>query len=101
MEAWLQRQKPDTHQKFNKVSNVILAQVDFWKNLDLCCQIFEPPLEDLRVSDGIKGGTPAILYNMCLALDKLYIDPYMEDITDSRRTWKTSRIQTEEFCLIT
>ena len=35
MEAWLQRQKPDTQQKFNKVSNVILAQADFWKNLDL------------------------------------------------------------------
>ncbi len=72
MEAWLQRQKPDTQQKFNKVSNVILAQADFWKNLDLYCQIFEPALEALRVSDGMKGDTPAILYNMCLGLDKLY-----------------------------
>ena len=61
MEAWLERQKPDTQQKFNKVSNVILTQVDFWKNLDLCCQIFEPSLEALCVSDGMKGGTPAIL----------------------------------------
>ena len=26
----------------------------------------------MRVSDGMKGGTPAILYNMCLGLDKLY-----------------------------
>jgi hypothetical protein len=75
MEAWLQRQKPDTQQKFNKVSNVILAQADFWKNLDLCCQIFEPALQALRVSDGMKGGTPAILYNMCLGLDKLYSEP--------------------------
>ena len=75
IEAWLQRQKPDTQQKFNKVSNVILAQADFWKNLDLCCQIFEPALQALRVSDGMKGGTPAILYNMCLGLDKLYSEP--------------------------
>jgi hypothetical protein len=35
IEAWLQRQKPDTQQKFNKVSNVILDQADLWKNLDL------------------------------------------------------------------
>ena len=76
----------------SKVSNVILTQADFWKNLDLCCQIFEPVLQALRVSDGMKGGTPAILY-MCLGLDKMYSEPYMEDITDSRRTWKTSRIQ--------
>ena len=75
MEACLQRQKPDTQQKFNKVSNVILTQTDFWKNLDLCCQIFEPVLEALRVSDGMKGDTPAILYNMCLGLDKLYSEP--------------------------
>ena len=75
MEACLQRQKPDTQQKFNKVSNVILAQADLWKNLDLCCQIFEPALQALRVSDGMKGGTPAILYNMCLGLDKMYSEP--------------------------
>ena len=34
METCLQRQKPDTQRKFNKM-NVILAQADFWKNLDL------------------------------------------------------------------
>ena len=72
MEACLQRQKPDTQQKFNKVSNFIPSQTDFWKNLDLCFQIFDPPLEDLRVSDDMKGDTPPILYNMCLGLDKMY-----------------------------
>ena len=55
--------------------NVILAQTDFWKNLDLCCQIFETVLEALHVSDGMKGGIPAILYNMCLGLDNLYSEP--------------------------
>ncbi len=75
MEACLHRQNPDTQQKFNKVSNVILSQTDFWKDLDLCCQIFEPSLEVFRVSNGMKGGTPAILYNMCLGLDKLYSEP--------------------------
>ena len=53
-------------------------------NLDLCCQIFEPALEVLRVSDGMKGGTPAILYNMCLGLDKLYSEP-IDDLDESIR----------------
>jgi len=75
METCLQRRKPDTQQKFNKVSNVILDQADFWKNLDLCCQIFEPVLQVFRVSDGMKGDTPAILYNMCLVLDNLDSEP--------------------------
>ena len=30
---------------------------------------------DLNVSDGMKGGTPVILYNMCLVLDKVYSEP--------------------------
>jgi hypothetical protein len=29
----------------------------------------------LRVSDGMKGDTPDILYNMCLGLYKLYGEP--------------------------
>ena len=29
----------------------------------------------LRVSDGMKGGTPAVLYDLCLGLDKLYSEP--------------------------
>ena len=29
----------------------------------------------MSVSDGMKGDTPAILYNMCLGLDKLYSEP--------------------------
>ena len=70
MEAYLQRQKPDTQQKFKKVSNVILSKTDFWNNLDLCCQIFEPVLQVLRISDGMKGDTPTILYNMFLDIDK-------------------------------
>jgi hypothetical protein len=32
-------------------------------------------LQALRVSDGMKGGTPAILYDLCLVLDKLYSEP--------------------------
>ena len=37
--------------------------------------IFEPALQALRVSDGMKGGTPTILYDLCLGLDKLYSEP--------------------------
>jgi hypothetical protein len=36
-------------------------QVDFWKNLDLSCQIFEPALQALRVSDSMKADTPDVL----------------------------------------
>ncbi len=32
-------------------------------------------LQTLSVSDGMKGGTPAILYDLCLGLDKLYSEP--------------------------
>ena len=38
----------------------------------------------LRVSDGMKGGTPAILYNMCLGLDKMYSEP-IDDLDESIR----------------
>ncbi len=32
-------------------------------------------LQGLCVNDGMKGGTPAILYNLCLGLDKFYSEP--------------------------
>ena len=32
-------------------------------------------MQALRVSDGMKGGTLAILYHLCLGLDKLYSEP--------------------------
>ena len=38
----------------------------------------------MRVSDGMKGGTPAILYKMCLGLDKLYSEP-IDDLDESIR----------------
>ena len=75
MEAWVERQKPQTQDKFRKVSAVVLSDTNFWKNLDMCSRIFEPALQALRVSDGMKGGTPAILYDLCLGLDKLYSEP--------------------------
>jgi hypothetical protein len=58
MEVWLEKQKPDTHQKFKKVINVVLTQTDLWKNLDLYFQIFDDlvpgsVLSDLRRSDNL------------------------------------------------
>ncbi len=41
-------------------------------------------MEVLRVSDGMKGDTPAILYNMCLGLDKMYSEP-IDDLDESIR----------------
>ena len=75
MESWVERQKPQTQDKFRKVSAVVLSDTNFWKNLDMCSRIFEPALQALRVSDGMKGGTPAVLYDLCLGLDKLYSEP--------------------------
>ncbi len=75
MEAWVERQKPQTQDKFRKVSAVVLSDTNFWKNLDMCSRIFEPALQALCVNDGMKGGTPAILYDLCLGLDKLYSEP--------------------------
>ena len=39
MEAWVERQKPHTHDKFRKVSAVVLSDTNFWKNLDMCSRI--------------------------------------------------------------
>jgi len=75
MEAWVERQKPQTQDKFRKVSAVVLSDTNFWKNLDMCSRIFEPALQALRVSDGMKGGTPTVLYDLCLVLDKMYSEP--------------------------
>ncbi len=41
----------------------------------MCSRTFEHALQALRFSDGMKGGTPAILYDLCLGLDKLYSEP--------------------------
>ncbi len=59
-------------------------QVDFWKNLDLSCQIFEPALQALRVSDSMKADTPDVLQNMCLGLDKMCSEP-MDVLDESIR----------------
>ena len=59
MEAWVERQKPQTRDKFRKVITVVLSDTNFWKNLDMCSRIFESVLQDLCVSDGMKGGTPS------------------------------------------
>ncbi len=70
MEVWVERQKPQTQDKFRKVSAVVLSDTNFWKNLDMCSNILEPVLQALCVNDGMQGGTPAILYDLCLGLDK-------------------------------
>ena len=59
METWVERRKPQTQDKFRKVSVVVLSDTNFWKNLDMCSRIFESVLQDLCVSDGMKGGTPS------------------------------------------
>ena len=35
LEAWVERQKPQTQDKFRKVSVVVLSDTNFWKNLDM------------------------------------------------------------------
>ena len=35
LEAWVERQKPQTQDKFRKVSAVVLSDTNFWKNLDV------------------------------------------------------------------
>ena len=51
LEAWVERQKPQTQDKFKKVSAVVLSDTNFWKNLDMCSRIFETVLEALCVGD--------------------------------------------------
>jgi hypothetical protein len=75
LETWVERQKPQTQDKFRKVIAVVLSDTNFWKNLDMCSRIFDPVLQVLCVNDGMKGGTPVILYDLCLGLDKLYSEP--------------------------
>ncbi len=53
-----------TQDKFRKVNVVVLSDTNFWKNLDMCSRIFELAFQALRVSDGMKGGTPGILYDL-------------------------------------
>ena len=47
LEAWVERQKPQTQDKFRKVSAVVLSDTNFWKNLDMCSRIFESVLQAL------------------------------------------------------
>ena len=51
----------------------LLATRSIYRNLMVeMGQIFDTVLQVLRVSDGMKGGTPDILYNMCLVLDNSF-----------------------------
>ncbi len=44
LESWVERQKPQTQDKFRKMSVVVLSDTNFWKNLDTCSRIFDPVL---------------------------------------------------------
>jgi hypothetical protein len=37
-ETWVEKQKPQTQDKFRKVSVVVLSDTNFWKNLDMSSQ---------------------------------------------------------------
>ena len=56
----------------------------------------------------MKGGTPAILYNMCLVLDKMYSEP-IDDLDESIRKkvyalfmtwWDTFHVPVHSTCFL-
>jgi len=56
---------------------------DWWGRLGVATRVLEPALAALRYSDGMKGGSMALLYSLLLQLDALYgapIDGLDDDI---------------------
>jgi hypothetical protein len=58
---------------------------NFWSTIKVCVIVLEPDVKVLRYSDGIRGGTLGLMYNLLLQLDELYSSP-IEGLPDKVRT---------------
>ena len=58
---------------------------NFWSTIKVCVKVLEPVVKVLRYSDGMRGGTLGLMYNLLLQLDELYSSP-IEGLPDKVRT---------------
>ncbi len=53
--------------------------------MKVCVKVLEPVVKVLCYSDGMRGGTLGLMYNLLLQLDDLYSSP-IEGLPDKVRT---------------
>ena len=58
---------------------------NFWSTIKVCVKVPEPAVKVLCYSDGIRGGTLGLMYNLLLQLDELYSSP-IEGLPEKVRT---------------
>ena len=58
---------------------------NFWSTMKVCVKVMEPAVKVLRYSDGMRGFTLGLMYNLLLQLDELYSSP-IEGLPDKVRT---------------
>jgi hypothetical protein len=63
--------------QFKVVRHLNMSE-DFWDTLKLATVVLTPALVTLCYSDGMKGGTVTLLYNLLLKLDEYYSNPIKE-----------------------
>ncbi len=50
----------------------LIADNNFWSTIKVCVKVLEPAVKVLCYSDGMRGGTLGLMYNLLLQLDELY-----------------------------
>ena len=92
METCRQRQKSDTQQNFNKVRNFILTQADFWRYLDLWCQIIESVLV-WKVTHLISYATRVwVLTNCIVRPSMVWTNKYVRRCMSCSWRWNTFHV---------
>ena len=63
----------------------LIADKKFWASIKVCVKVLLPAVKVLRYSDGMRGGTLGLMYNLLLQQDELYSSP-IEGLPDKVRT---------------
>jgi hypothetical protein len=58
-----------------KAAKKLIMDDDFWDRLGVAVRVLMPAFIALRYSDGMKGGSLALLYSLLSQLDVLYGEP--------------------------
>jgi hypothetical protein len=62
-----------------------MSDKNFWSTIKVCVKVLGPVVKVLCYTDGIRGGTLGLMYNLLLELDELYSSP-IESLPDKVRT---------------
>ena len=75
----------------------LIADKKLWDTIKVCVKVLEPAVKVLRYSDGMRGGSLGLMYNLLLQLDQLYSSPN-DGLPQNVRTKVSSRCM--QICIL-